>query len=82
MIFGTNPLKADTDGDGCGDGKEVTKYPTRLDPNNTWDFYSVPVPALFAALNPTTDFKDNRRAGVGRAVGLRVLQEEREDGIR
>ncbi len=55
--YGTDPLKADTDGDGCGDGKEVTKF--FLDPLDPWDFYSVPVPALFAAPNPTTTFKDS-----------------------
>ena len=54
--YGTDPLKADTDGDGCGDGKEVTKF--FIDPLNSWDFYSVPVPALYAAPNPTTTFKD------------------------
>jgi hypothetical protein len=57
MIYGTDPTKPDTDGDGCGDGKEVT-FPA-LDPTNPWDFYSVPVPALFAAPSPTTDFRDS-----------------------
>ena len=54
--YGTDPLKPDTDGDGCGDGKEVTKF--FLDPTNPWDFYSVPVPALFAAADPTHTFND------------------------
>jgi hypothetical protein len=54
--YGTDPLKADTDGDGCGDGKEVTKF--FIDPTYAWDFYSVPVPALFAAADPAHTFKD------------------------
>lgn len=56
-VFGTNPNNVDTDGDGCHDHPEVTK--PFLDPTNGWDFFSVPVPALFSAPNPTTDFKDS-----------------------
>ncbi len=48
----------DTDGDGCSDVKEPQLAPP-TDPHNPWDFYSVPVPALFAAPNPLTDFKDS-----------------------
>jgi hypothetical protein len=55
--IGTSPLVADTDGDGCGDGKELT-FAT-LNPTNPWDFFSVPVPALFAAPDPTVVFKDS-----------------------
>ncbi len=48
----------DTDGDGCPDVKEPLLAPP-TNPNNAWDFYSVPVPALFAAPSPSTDFHDN-----------------------
>ncbi|TAK66645.1 MAG: hypothetical protein EPO22_03645 [Dehalococcoidia bacterium] len=47
----------DTDGDGCPDVKEPQLVPP-TDPNNPWDFYSVPVPALFAAPNPLIVFRD------------------------
>jgi hypothetical protein len=49
----------DTDGDGCRDAAEVA---FGLNPWNPWDFYSVPVPALFAAPNPTTVFRDDKIA--------------------
>ncbi|TAK56451.1 MAG: hypothetical protein EPO22_13640 [Dehalococcoidia bacterium] len=55
--YATNPLVADTDDDGCGDGKEFTLVPP-IDPLDPWDFYSVPVPALFVAPNPLIVFKD------------------------
>jgi sugar lactone lactonase YvrE len=48
----------DSDGDGCPDAKEPLLNPP-TDRNNSWDFYSVPVPALFAAPDPTTVFRDN-----------------------
>jgi hypothetical protein len=39
------------------------------DPTNPWDFYSVPVPALFAAPNPLVVFKDSAvTAGDAQAV--------------
>ena len=67
ITFNTDPNKADTDGDGCGDGKEVFKF--FLNANNAWDFYSVPVPALYAAPSPLTTFKDNAvSASDGQAV--------------
>ncbi len=48
----------DRDGDGCSNVDEtLLRQPTN--PYNPWDFYSVPVPALFAAPSPTTDFKDH-----------------------
>lgn len=47
----------DIDGDGCGDGKEGTLVPP-TDFRNRWDFYSVPVPALFIAPNPLGIFSD------------------------
>ena len=56
-IYGTNINNVDTDGDGCHDYPEVTRG--YLDPTNPWDFYSVPVPALYLAANPQTDFKDS-----------------------
>jgi parallel beta-helix repeat protein len=59
--YGTDWQNPDTDGDGCGDGHEVT-FPS-LNANDSWDFYSVPVPALFAALNPLIVFKDNVVSG-------------------
>jgi hypothetical protein len=46
----------DDDGDGCPSSAEGA---LGLDPMNPWDFYSVPVPALFAAPDPRLDFKDN-----------------------
>ena len=46
----------DSDGDGCRDSKEPG---LALDKWNPWDFYSVPVPALIAAADPTTDFRDS-----------------------
>ena len=52
-------LDCDTDtrfggvlGDGCVDTEDAN-------PNDPWDFYSVPVPALVAASNPMTTFRDN-----------------------
>ncbi len=47
----------DTDGDGCANPKEFLLVPP-TDPNNPWDFFSVPVPALFVAPSPTTTFRD------------------------
>ncbi|HEX5480011.1 MAG TPA: flexitail domain-containing putative surface protein, partial [Dehalococcoidia bacterium] len=46
---GTDPLVADSDGDGCGDGAELGSDRGdggRRDPTNGWDFYDVPTPAL------------------------------------
>jgi hypothetical protein len=52
-------LDCDTDtnfggvlGDGCVDTEDAN-------PHDPWDFYSVPVPALFVAVNPATDHRDN-----------------------
>jgi large repetitive protein len=56
--YATNPLIVDTDAYGCGDGKELLLVPPIV-PTNPWDFYSVPAPALFAAPDPTTVFRDN-----------------------
>lgn len=64
---GTDPLDPDSDrdlaypgvrGDGCGDGKELLLLPT-TNPTDPWDFFSVPVPALFAPGDPTTRFRDS-----------------------
>lgn len=57
MANGTDPCAPDTDADGCGDGLELG-FPA-LSPTNAWDFFSVPVPALLAASNPLTDFRDS-----------------------
>ncbi len=51
-------VAADTDGDGCTDAWESLQVPA-TDPADPWDFYSVPVPALFAAPDPTVVFKDD-----------------------
>lgn len=47
----------DTDGDGCPNIDEPLLVPP-TDPNNQWDFYSVPVPALFAAPDPLLVYRD------------------------
>ncbi|TAK72174.1 MAG: hypothetical protein EPO22_00775, partial [Dehalococcoidia bacterium] len=47
----------DTDGDGCTDVKERLLVPP-TSPSDAWDFYSVPVPALFASPNPTSTIRD------------------------
>src|SRR4029078_9800601 len=44
-------------GDGCLDVKESLLVPP-TSTSNPWDFFSVPVPALFAATNPLVVFKD------------------------
>ncbi len=49
-------LAMDTDGDGCSDPKEPL---IGLSSTNPWDFYSVPVPALIAAPDPTLTFADS-----------------------
>jgi hypothetical protein len=59
-VYQSDPNIADTDADGCGDGHEVG---LSLNPADPWDFYSVPVPALFAAPSPTNDFRDNLVGG-------------------
>lgn len=52
VAAGTNPLDADTDDDGCEDGREalVLQFPPTLggdrDPLSFWDFFDVPAPAL------------------------------------
>ena len=46
----------DTDGDGCRDVAEPLLIPP-TDPQNPWDFYSVPVPALFASPDPASDIR-------------------------
>ncbi len=48
----------DTDSDGCNDAGELLRDPP-TDPVNPWDFYSVPVPALFAAANPSGETLDS-----------------------
>jgi hypothetical protein len=50
-----DPCDPDDDNDGCGDLQELKLGLNPLDP---WDFYSVPVPALFAAKDPKSTFHD------------------------
>ncbi|TAK54747.1 MAG: hypothetical protein EPO22_15180 [Dehalococcoidia bacterium] len=49
-------LAIDADDDGCADAGEDR---LGLDPLNKWDFYSVPVPALFATPGQHLVFRDN-----------------------
>jgi hypothetical protein len=59
---------ADTDDDGCTDAWEPLQAPP-TDPADPWDFFSVPVPALFAAPDPTISFKgDVISSGAAQAV--------------
>ncbi len=54
--------RVDTDGDACADVKEIGpdyKLGGQRDYKNKWDFYSVPVPALIAAPDPTKAIKDS-----------------------
>lgn len=47
-----SPLSVDIDGDGCIDSKELGtnwRYGGQRDPNNKWDFFDVPTPAITAA---------------------------------
>lgn len=55
LVGGTTGAAIRIWGDGCPDAKEAL---IGLDYLNPWDFYSVPVPALFASGSPTTDFND------------------------
>lgn len=54
VVYGANPAVADSDGDGCKDGREA-RYLTfgkqqggDRAPANAWDFFDVPAPALSA----------------------------------
>ena len=50
-------------GDYCSDADEAAKPQfggASFDPTNPWDFYTVPVPGLKSAANPTTVFRDNQ----------------------
>ncbi len=58
-------------GDGCPDAEEPSKNigGVPLSGSTPWDFYSVPVPALFAAPSPTTTFRTSTiSAGGAQAV--------------
>jgi hypothetical protein len=48
----------DFDADGCADGEELRLLSPPLNPTDPWDFYSVPVPALFAASDPSFVIRD------------------------
>jgi hypothetical protein len=50
----------DSDGDGCGDAAELA---LGLNPFDPWDFYNVPVPALFSAADPTLVVIDHAVSG-------------------
>jgi hypothetical protein len=50
----------DSDGDGCGDDAEAQ---LGLNPADSWDFYSVPIPALYSASNPLGVTKDSVVSG-------------------
>ncbi len=71
--YGTNPALADSDGDGCYDGREVRVFTFSLaeggdrDPLAAWDFYDVPTPAL--RLNPS----GARDKGIGITTDLVAL---------
>ncbi|MCL5114051.1 MAG: SGNH/GDSL hydrolase family protein [Patescibacteria group bacterium] len=59
----TPPAIKDTDGDGCPDVKELSsdwKLGGQRDPNNRWDFFDVPVPAI-SATNWNLPVDDPRR---------------------
>jgi hypothetical protein len=49
-------------GDGCVDsgGTSTNEADLGLDDTDPWDFFSVPLPALFAAADPTVAFRDYR----------------------
>ncbi len=47
----------DSDGDGCTDAREPQLVPP-TNPSDAWDFYSVPVPALFVNPNPLAAIRD------------------------
>jgi hypothetical protein len=55
--IGTSPTNADSDGDKCTDAGELS---IGLSPLDSWDFYSVPVPALSAAPDPLAATADDR----------------------
>jgi hypothetical protein len=61
-----NAADTDSDNDGCPDAGEPA---LGLDPLDPWDFYSVPLPALFGAPNPVGLHPDNYVAAAdGQAV--------------
>lgn len=57
-----NAVDFDDDNDACPDPKEPVLVPPTSS-TNPWDFYSVPVPALFAVPNPLIVFKDSVLTG-------------------
>ncbi len=66
-----DPLFPTVYGDGCPDTEEPSKSigGVALTAISPWDFYSVPVPALFAAPDPTIVFRTNTiSAGGAQAV--------------
>jgi hypothetical protein len=65
---GSDPMVADTDGDGCLDGRELGPQPTtggQRSPTNEFDFFDVPLPAG----PPGTGARD-RTVSTGDIVGV------------
>jgi hypothetical protein len=71
VTYGTDPTKADTDGDGCRDGSEVA---AGFNPRDPFDVFSVPVPALMAARDPSAASKDGVVSGVDVQAVLAYLR--------
>ncbi len=80
----------DSDGDGCGDAAELA---LGLDPFDPWDFYDVPVPALFSAADPTSVVLDHAVSGAdaqavfayfkaGAKAGTTIYDEDLDDNGR
>jgi hypothetical protein len=74
----------DSDGDSCPDVDELAQG---LDPFDPWDYYNVPVPALFAAPDPMLAVRDNAVSGsdaeavfayakAGARVGVAVYEQD------
>jgi hypothetical protein len=77
----TPTTEPDTDGDGCDDTHEPLLVPP-TDPVDPWDFYSVPVPALFSAPDrrPTSRTRPCRLPTVRRCT--RTSRPGRTRGLR
>ncbi len=71
FTMGTDPCNADTDGDNCGDGREIGvdwRAGGQRDPLDPWDFFDVPTPALVVGQTAGV-----RNKVVSLADGLSVL---------
>ena len=80
----TGQANVDSDADGCSDAGEAL---LGLNSGDPWDFYSVPVPALIAAADPTEVYRDSAVAAAdaqaifkyykaGARVGLDVYDQD------